>query len=102
VRIAGVTSATELAQDDFDTLMAFAEHSGFRPLAKGGQNFGNRPGMATDAQLELIRELWREMHRQAECDEAALAGWLWKYAKISSLRFLTFEGACKVITALQT
>lgn len=101
VRIAGVTSSKELDQDGFDTLMAFAEHSGFQPLTKGAPRYGNRPGMATFAQLELIRELWREIHAQTECDDAALAGWLAKYAKISSLRFMTFDAARKVITALK-
>ena len=57
--------------------------------------------MATFAQLELIRELWRELHDQAACDDEALTGWLLKYHKVSSMRFLTLEAARKVIVALK-
>ena len=41
--------------------MGFFEYCGFRPLGKGAPRYGKRPGMATFAQLELIRELWREV-----------------------------------------
>ena len=81
--------------------MGFAEYCGFRPLGKGAPRYGNRPGMATFAQLELIRELWREVHGQRECDDEALAGWLRKYQKVDSLLFLTLDGARKAITALK-
>lgn len=57
--------------------------------------------MATDAQLELIRERWRELHGQRQCDDAALGGWLLKYHKVHSMRFLTLDGARKAITALK-
>lgn len=82
-------------------MMGFMEHMGFRPIAKGGPRYGNRPGMATFAQLELIRELWRELHDQDVCDDEALTGWLLKYHKVSSMRFLTLEAARKVIVALK-
>ena len=101
VRIAGVTSATELDRAGFDAIMGFADHCGFRPLAKGVSRYGNRPGMATFAQLELIRELWRELHHQAECDDAALTGWLKKFHKVDHMRFLTLEGARKAIVGLK-
>ncbi len=101
VRIAGVTSSTELDQDGFSAVMGFAEYCGFRPLGKGAPRYGNRPGMATFAQLELIRELWREVHGARECDDAALLGWLRKFFKVDSMRFLTMEGARKAITALK-
>lgn len=57
--------------------------------------------MATFAQLELIRELWRELHDARECDDAALLGWLRKFFKVDSMRFLTMEGARQAITALK-
>lgn len=101
VRIAGVTSSTELDQAGFEAMMGFFEHCGFRPLGKGAPRYGNRPGMATFAQLELIRELWREIHRADVCDDAALLGWLRKWFKVDSMRFLTMEGARKAITALK-
>ena len=102
IRIAGVTSSTELDQAGFEAVMGFFEYCGFRPLGKGAPRYGNRPGMATFAQLELIRELWREVHCHArECDDEALSGWLRKYHKVDSMRFLTLDAARKAITALK-
>ena len=102
VRIAGVTSSKELDREGFEAMMGFAEYCGFRPLAPGAPRYGNRPGMATYAQPELIRELWREVHFNArECDDEALMGWLRKYHKVDSMRFLTMEAARKAITALK-
>ncbi len=69
VKIAGVTTSNDLDQAGFEAVMGFADYCGFRPLAKGAPRYGNRPGMATYAQLELIRELWRELHDQATCDD---------------------------------
>ncbi len=102
VRIAGVTSSTELDQAGFEAMMGFAEYCGFRPVGRGAApRYGDRPGMATFAQLELIRELWREVHGARVCDDAALTGWLKKWFKVDSMRFLTMEGARKAITALK-
>ena len=101
VRIAGVTTSSDLDQEGFEAMMGFADYCGFRPLAKGAPRYGDRSGMATFAQLELIRELWRELHDQAACDDEALTGWLLKYHKVSSMRFLTLEAARKVIVALK-
>jgi len=101
VRIAGVTSAKELDNEGLEAMMGFAEYCGFRPLVAGAPRYGNRPGMATFAQLELIRELWREIHRERVCDDEALIGWLRKYHKVDSMRFLTMEAARKAITALK-
>jgi hypothetical protein len=101
VRIAGVTTSKDLDQAGFEAVMGFADYCGFRPLAKGAPRYGDRPGMATYAQLELIRELWRELHDQAVCDDEHLTGWLLKYHKVSSMRFLTLDTARKVIVALK-
>ena len=101
VRIAGVTTSSDPDQEGFEAMMGFADYCGFRPLAKGAPRYGDRSGMATFAQLELIRELWRELHDQAACDDEALTGWLLKYHKVSSMRFLTLEAARKVIVALK-
>ena len=101
VRIAGVTSSTDLDQGGFEAVMGFFEYCGFRPLAKDAPRYGDRPGMASFAQLELIRELWREVHRARVCDDAALIGWLSKYFKVDSMRFLTQDAGRKAITALK-
>lgn len=100
VRIAGATTSNDLDQAGFEAVMGFADYCGFRPLGKGAPRYGNRPGMATFAQLELIRELWRELHDQAICDDEVLTGWLLKYHKVRSMRFLTLDAARKAITAL--
>lgn len=102
VRVAGAASSTELDRAGFKAQMDFAEYCGFRPLSKDAPRYGNRPGMATFAQIEMIRELWRELHRAVQCDDAALAGWLLKYLKVSSLRFLTLDGARKAIVGLKS
>ena len=101
VRVAGVTSSKDLDNAGFLAIMGFFDYAGFRPAGKGAPRYGARPGMATFAQIELIRELWRELHREAEVNEEALAGWLLKYHKVHSLRFLTLDAARKVITALK-
>lgn len=100
-RIAGVTSSVDLDQQGFEAMMGFAHYCGFRPLARGAPRYGDRPGMATFAQLELIRELWREVHGTRTCDDEALTGWLRKFFKVDSMRFLTLDAARKVITALK-
>ena len=101
VRVAGVTSSKDLDKDGFQAVMGYFDYAGFRPAGKGAPRYGERPGMASLAQLELIRELWRELHHEAEVNEDALAGWLLKYHKVHSPRFLTAEAARKAITALK-
>lgn len=100
VEIAGVTSTKELDADSFSALMGFFEYLGFKPLTARGPNYGDRPGMASFAQIELIRVLWQERTR-GKSDEDALNTWLERHWKLSSLRFLTKAQAPKVITALK-
>lgn len=101
VKVAGVTTSKDLDAAGFDAVMGFAEHVGFAPLKADGPNYGNREGFASSAQVDLIRALWIEMHKSVNLDEDALNGWLLKYWKVSSLRFLKKELAPKVITALR-
>ena len=49
----------------------------------------------------MIRSLWMEVHHERDLDEGALNGWLRKFFKVSSLRFLPVLAAPKVITALK-
>ena len=101
VKIGGVTSSNDLTPEGFEALLGYFEYCGFRPLVAEGASYGKRKGFASPAQVELIRTLWMELHRAAELDEAALHGWLNKWFKVSSLRFLTDKTAPKVITALK-
>ena len=100
-QIAGVTSSTELDREGFEAMMGFFDYCGFKPTEAKGPNFGVRHGMASWAQIELIRTLWREMTRRAYPGEYELNKWLLHYFKISSLRFLKKETAPKVIGALK-
>ncbi|MDT8857005.1 regulatory protein GemA [Paracoccaceae bacterium Fryx2] len=100
-KCAGVTSSTELDQAGFDAVMGFLDHVGLRPLVADGPSYGKRAGFASPGQVELIRTLWMDLHQACELDEAALCGWLLKWFKVSSLRFLTVAQAPKVITALK-
>lgn len=99
VQIAGVTSSTELDRAGFDSIMGFFDWCGFKPLNKQGPNYGDRPGMATFGQLELIRSLWGEWTGSRTDD--GLNAWLMRCFKVSSLRFLTKAGGQKAITALK-
>lgn len=101
VHISGVPSSKELDKEGFEALMGFFEYLGFAPLAKGGPDYGKRPGMASFAQIELIRALWAEYTQHAYRDEDELNKWLLRYFKVSSLRFLTMDKARKTITALK-
>ena len=100
VQIAGVTSTKELDKDGFEAMMGFMEWLGFKPLTARGANYGDRPGMASFAQIELIRVLWHEYTR-GKAGEDELNKWLERYWKVSSLRFLRAQNAPKVITALK-
>lgn len=100
VNLCGVTSSKELDQAGFDTVMGFFEWRGFKPMTRNGANYGPRPGMASYAQLELIRALWFE-YSQGRAGEGELNKWLERCFKLTSLRFLDKATAPKVITALK-
>lgn len=99
-QIAGVTTSSDLDRDGFDAMMGFAAHCGFRPLDAKGPDYGHRPGMASFAQMELIRVIWAEYTR-FRAGEDELNKWLERSFKVSSLRFLTAPMGQKVITALK-
>jgi hypothetical protein len=104
VQVCGVTRSTELDREGFEALMGLFEYLGFKPTEAKGANYGARPGMASFAQLELIRALWREItraDRRAPTDEQGLNKWLLGTFKLSALRFLPKDTAPKVITALK-
>ena len=77
-----------------------ADTLGFAPLDKRGPSYGNRPGMASFAQIELIRTLWWEYTR-GKAGEDELNKWLSNKFHLSSLRFVDLQTARKMITALK-
>jgi hypothetical protein len=99
-RVCGVRSARDVHPRHFPFLMEmFAElgfTSDFAAKAHGHREEG---GMATPAQVTLIRELWKELHG-GELDERHLGNWLGRFG-VSHLRFADFEVARKAITALR-
>ena len=94
----GVKSARDLSSRGFQSVMSAFERMGFKSNG-GRRRFGVREGFATDAQLDMIRSLWRAY--AGEDDERGLNGWLEKWFKISNLRFLPGYKASKVIEALK-
>ncbi|TCP43360.1 regulatory protein GemA [Rhodovulum marinum] len=101
VEIAGVTSSNELDQEGFAAMMGWFQWLGFEPGSPRGQDYGQRPGMASFAQLELIRALWAEFTGHVYSGDDELGKWLLRTFKVSSLRFLTKADAQKAITALK-
>jgi len=99
VHVAGVTSSTELDKDGFSAMMGLFEYLSFEPLVARGPDYGDRPGMASFAQIELIRALWSEY--TDDVGEDALNKWMLRSFKISSLRFLKKPIAQKIIAALK-
>ena len=100
-QICGVTSSAELDHDGFLAMMGFFDYCGFKPADAKGANFGPRTGMASFAQIELIRVLWGEYTHRAYDGEGELNKWLLRCFKLSSLRFVTKDAARKIITALK-
>ncbi len=101
VKLTGEVTSKEIDRAGFETVMGYFEYLGFRPMDSQAPRYGNRAGFASFAQLELIRQLWREIHRESEVNEEALVGWLLKYQKVSAMRFITSAMAPKIITALK-
>ena len=99
-QIGGVTSSKDLDREGFDAMMGYFEYIGFAPIAAKGPNYGVREGMASFAQMELIRSLWSEITRRSFAGEDEFNKWLLAKFKVSALRFLKKDTAAKVITAL--
>ena len=98
-RYGGCDSAADLDRDGFDHVMRYFTALGFRS-SWTQRTFGNRRGMASPAQVDLMRKLWRQYHGDDEND-VALNRWLSKYHKVSALRFVDTEKSTKVIAALK-
>ncbi|KQX34097.1 hypothetical protein ASD04_17810 [Devosia sp. Root436] len=102
VQVAGVASATELDLLGFERVIAHLTRLGFKSTWSK-RTFGNRAGMASPSQVDLIRKLWGEYHHQGndETAEAALNTWLTRYHHVSALRFVTAEIAGRIIPGLK-
>jgi hypothetical protein len=97
-KLGGVESAKDLDADGFEAVMRYFNRCAFES-SWSKRNYGDRPGMASPRQVNLIRELWREY--TGGIDEAGLNKWLERTCKLSSLRFLTPQAAQAAITGLK-
>lgn len=95
----GCESSADLDEDGFQSVIEHMNALGFRSEWTS-RNFGRRRGMASPAQVELMRKLWADYHGPDD-REAALNAWLAKYHKVSALRFVTAEKAKAVLGALR-
>jgi hypothetical protein len=100
----GVESAADLDEPGFQCVMNYLTALGFRS-SWTKRTYGDRPKMATPAQVDLIRKLWAAWRDAAGLGkderDAALNAWLAKYHKVSALRFVSREKAQPVIAALK-
>lgn len=94
----GVESAKDLGATGFERVMGYLTRLGFKS-DWNKRTFGNRRGMASPKQVDLIRELWRQF--SGADDDAALGKWLELSYGVSSLRFLDALTAQKAITGLR-
>ena len=98
-RCGGVTSSTELDFAGFDQVMREFKRLGFTSDA-AAKLYGDRPGMATPAQVALIRSLWADF-TDGQGTDLTLGTWLERKWHVSSLRFLDSVAAHKAIGALK-
>lgn len=102
--VGGVLRPQDLSQRGFDRVLFYVTELGFVPPSRTPKpakrpSYGRRPGMASPAQVQLVRELWREW--SGADDQDALHAWLEKYHHVSNLRFLSAATAGHVLTALK-
>ena len=98
-RYGNVGSSKDLGLVGFRAVMTYFEQCGFKSTAKK-KSFGNRPGMATEKQVALIRKLWGDFTSGVGSD-ATLGKWLDQSFKVSAVRFVNTGTAHKAITALK-
>lgn len=95
----GTETSKDLDAIGFEKVMQYMAALGFRSdFTK--TFYGHRPGMATPAQLYLIRKLWDE-YTEGQGTDTTLGKWLDRTFKVSALRFLPSEQAPKAITGLK-
>ena len=96
---AGVDSSRDLNSHGFEAVLRRFEALGFTSSARPPQ-FGERHGMASPAQVDFLRSLWRQ-YTNGQGDDRSLGKWLQRTIKVSDIRFVTYGDAFKAITALK-
>ncbi len=98
-KMAGVESAKDLDRTGFEYVMKAMMALGFRSDFTR-TFYTHRDGMATPAQVTLIRELWGA-YATEEGGESGLNRWLERTFRVSALRFVTEHQAERIIRALR-
>lgn len=98
-RFGGVDSAADLDEIGFFHVTKHLTALGFRSTWTK-RTFGNRPDMASPAQVTLMRDLWARAYGPDEND-MKLNAWLARYHHIGALRFVDANKVSKVIHALK-
>ena len=97
--VGGVASSRDLDSHGFAAVMEFFGRLGFvSDFARA--NMGHRKGMATPAQVALIRELWSEF-TDGQGNDVTLGKWLEGRFGIAALRVADATVANKAIGALR-
>ena len=94
-----VESSIQLDLAGFKAVMTYFEGCGFVSTANR-RNYGARKGMATAAQIGLIRALWAEWTNGTGTDKS-LAAFLQRHYGVSHARFLDRAAVGKAITGLK-
>lgn len=99
---AGVRSSRELDQAGFGRVMKRFKALGFAHTTPPAPQYGERPGMASPAQVDTIRALWHAWHGGEGIEGArALRQWLERCYQVSDLRFCDVATAQKAIEGLK-
>jgi hypothetical protein len=116
--VAGVRSSKDLSPGQFSAVMTRMEKCGFayvgkvektdfkKYLDKWTSSVGERPDMATPAQLAKIEEAWESlpwywMRGEKKDKDRALRGFIRSLTHVADLRFLTFTQAGNIIEAIK-
>lgn len=99
-RYGNCESASDLDAFGFEHVMRYFTALGFRSTWTK-RTYGNRPDMASPAQIDLMRSLWKQFSGQDDTQDAELNRWLARFHHVSALRFVNAEKAGKVIPALR-
>lgn len=95
----GADSATALDDRGFGMVMDRFRYLGFvSDKRKAAFRPNDRIGMASAAQITLIRELWAQLSRDGS--EAALNKWISRFG-VSALRFADADRARRIVGALK-
>jgi phage gp16-like protein len=94
----GVDSSKKLSMAGFSQFMEICAHLGFQSDF-AARNMGHRAGMATPAQIALMKRIWGET-RYGDSGERGLERWVEEHFTRSALRFIEDAEAPRVIGAL--